>query len=146
MKKQEIQREFFHHLELERKILPTYIKMNSTLLTFIISRSLRKRRTEELLQNGDKNNVSKAVVDITNEMAKIGLATTTSENNNKKTPKRGTSTTTPKTPKTKNRPVGSAKKSVRIAAKPQSSGGGNTSGSGTGTENKSRPKSSKLRK
>ena len=91
----------------------------------------------------------KAVVDITNEMAKIGLATTTSENNNKKTPKRGT---TPKTPKNKSRPVGSAaKKSVRIAAKPPNSAGKtSTSGSGTGggTENNkpSRPKSSKLRK
>ena len=108
---------------------------------------MRKRRTEELLQN--KNNVPKAVVDITNEMAKIGLATTTSENNNKKTPKRGT---TPKTPKNKSRPVGSAaKKSVRIAAKPPNSAGKtSTSGSGTGggTENNkpSRPKSSKLRK
>ena len=109
---------------------------------------MKKRRTQELYQNGDENNVSKAVVDITNEMAKIGLATTTSENNNKKTPKRGT---TPKTPKNKSRPVGSAaKKSVRIAAKPPTTSGGggsgNASGSGSGTENKSRPKSSKLRK
>ena len=97
----------------------------------------------------------KAVVDITNEMAKIGLATTTSENNNKKkTPKRGgnNNISTPKTPKNKSRPVGSAaKKSVRIAAKPPNSAGKtSTSGSGTGgggTENKpSRPKSSKLRK
>ena len=117
---------------------------------------MRKRRTEELLQN--KNNVPKAVVDITNEMAKIGLATTTSENNNKKkTPKRGgnNNISTPKTPKNKSRPVGSAaKKSVRIAAKPPNSAGKtSTSGSGTGggggTENNkpsSRPKSSKLRK
>ena len=117
---------------------------------------MKKRRTQELYQNGDENNVSKAVVDITNEMAKIGLATTTSENNNKKkTPKRGgNNISTPKTPKNKSRPVGSAaKKSVRIAAKPPNSAGKtSTSGSGTrgggGTENNkpSRPKSSKLRK
>ena len=66
-----------------RRYFPNFLK--NYCMNFILNfRSLRKRRREEF-QNG----VPKAVLDMTNEMAKIVLTTTQSENNNKKkTPKR----------------------------------------------------------